>query len=314
MIVKELDKTDLERFDALAKEHGSLFSSASWRSIYNGSLRLYGIYGDHGELEGGFLSYCGKKMGLSYSITPPFSPHNGLFFVNRAKNKSNHASVEKGAMHALAAHLASAGSLVVSAFDLKYRDMQPFIWKGLRVSPRYTYRIPLVAGEEELFNDLSPEKRKSIRKAQKDAVEVSLCSDHAVVKQLIAKTFVRKGQALNTALLDKILFSFANSSNSFAFVARANGEAVACTFCVHDGQTSYYLFGGYDEGNRHHGAGVTAMWESILHAKKLGLSVFDFEGSMMPEVERYFREFGGEQVPFFEVKRIAPLLRLFMRL
>ena len=84
-------------------------------------------------------------------------------------------------------------------------------------------------------------------------------------------------------------------------IAYNENKAVAATFCVHDKKTAYYLFGGYDVLNKHHGAGVSTMWNCMMHAKREGLNIFDFEGSMIPEVEKYFREFGGELIRYYRV-------------
>jgi hypothetical protein len=55
------------------------------------------------------------------------------------------------------------------------------------------------------------------------------------------------------------------------------------------------------------------MWKSILHARQLGLRTFDFEGSMIPEVERYFREFGGKLIPYYEISKAKFPVNLLMR-
>ncbi|MCC6372738.1 MAG: hypothetical protein IT236_17165 [Bacteroidia bacterium] len=75
-----------------------------------------------------------------------------------------------------------------------------------------------------------------------------------------------------------------------------------------------YLFGVFDSENKHHGAGVSCMWQSILKAKEMGLSHFDFEGSMNEKIERYFREFGGELVPYFCIEKIKPSLSAVLKL
>ena len=48
--------------------------------------------------------------------------------------------------------------------------------------------------------------------------------------------------------------------------------------------------------------------ESITAAKELGCSTFDFEGSMLEGVEKFFRSFGPELVPYYTVnKALLPL-------
>jgi hypothetical protein len=61
--------------------------------------------------------------------------------------------------------------------------------------------------------------------------------------------------------------------------------------------------GGYGSEHKHHGAGPAAMFAAIRHAKKQGLAIFDFEGSMIPPIERYFRGFGGLLTPYLTVNK-----------
>jgi hypothetical protein len=59
------------------------------------------------------------------------------------------------------------------------------------------------------------------------------------------------------------------------------------------------------------------MWESVKHAKDLGLRYFDFEGSMVPQIETYFRGFGGRLTPYYRINRaslpIEIILKFFKR-
>ena len=47
------------------------------------------------------------------------------------------------------------------------------------------------------------------------------------------------------------------------------------------------------------------LWEAILYSKnELKAQVFDFEGSMIPSIERYFRKFGGELTPYYTLNSL----------
>jgi hypothetical protein len=63
----------------------------------------------------------------------------------------------------------------------------------------------------------------------------------------------------------------------------------------------------------HRGAGVSCLEHCILYAKRLGLEVFDFEGSMMPEVESYFRSFGPRMVPYYTINKGRLPLELVLK-
>jgi hypothetical protein len=73
-------------------------------------------------------------------------------------------------------------------------------------------------------------------------------------------------------------------------------------YLVGDRRTTYYLMGGGDPQLRTSGAGSLLMWEAIRRARAVS-QVFDFEGSMLRPVERFFRAFGGRQTPYPHVSR-----------
>ena len=53
------------------------------------------------------------------------------------------------------------------------------------------------------------------------------------------------------------------------------------------------------------------MWHAIRFAASVS-SRFDFEGSMLEPIERFFRSFGAQQLPYFKVTRTnSPFMRAF---
>ena len=82
-------------------------------------------------------------------------------------------------------------------------------------------------------------------------------------------------------------------------------------YIVWDERIGYYLLGGYDPKESHHGASAIAMWEAIKFTKEeLGLNQFDFEGSMIQPVEQFFRKFGGKLTPYYTVSCAKPSAKL----
>lgn len=308
MYIKQITHTD-KNYEKLAASNGSVFNTSRWLSIYSPQhLILNGIFNDNHDLIGSFSLYKSSKFGMNYYITPPYSCNNGFMLVNPAQSVSNKITFEKDVHQCINDHIQKLNAkLFITAFPTSVIDTQIYFWNKFKVIPNYTYQLGLSPTKEELFDQLTSEKRKSIRKAEKDNLEIKSVEDYKLVKELVLKTFDRKSKSINEEFLNKILFEFANKDNSFAFVAYQNGKPSACTFCVYHGTTSYYLFGGYDNSNKHHGAGVSCMWHSILLAKEIGITKFDFEGSMLTEVEKYFREFGGNIVPYYTINK-APYL------
>ena len=88
------------------------------------------------------------------------------------------------------------------------------------------------------------------------------------------------------------------------------GRQHAGVYVVWDGNSAYYLMGGGDPELRNSGATSLCMWAAIRHAATV-TQCFDFEGSMIEQVERFFRGFGAVQKPYFNIKKTpSKLLRL----
>ena len=263
-------------------KHGLLFNSREWLSNYPvGQLVQCAILNNNDEVIGCFVYYRFKKSVFTFAISPPYTPNISLFYVNPSESVVGKHSFHKDILTEMADYFDRLG---VSAVDINLPedvvDTQPFIWKGYSSLNRYSYLLDLNQQEETLWNNLSSEKRKSINKALKDGLAITQTTDLSLVYPLVLQSLSRNGQDKNTAVIKKILFSFANPANSFAFIAHHNGTPIGASFCVINHTKAVYLFGGFDAGNKHHGAGVSCMWQSILKAKELNLACFDFEGSM----------------------------------
>lgn len=311
MFLKAVDSRT-EVYSQLARQHGSLFNQPEWLSIYGKDLEVVGIYSAGEELIGAFNLRIVKTYGLTLLRIPPYMPHNALFFKSKAGTTTTRIATEKQIHKLITEYLASRKShLTLSAFPAAFSDMQVYIWNNFKVIPNYTYHLPL--DHTDPFTKFSSEKRNSIRRAEKHGIEVVQTNDYALVRALVQKTFHRKQKDLSSALIDAILFRFATTENSYAFVAYQNQKPSACAFCIHDHKTAYYLLGGYDENNKHHGAGAMCVHRSVVHAQKLGLNLFDFEGSMLPEVEKYFREFGGTLTPYYTINKARLWLEMALK-
>jgi CelD/BcsL family acetyltransferase involved in cellulose biosynthesis len=313
MYLKSIDKNS-EQYTTFSTKYGSLFNQPQWLANYGKELEVVGIYNANHELIGTFNITIQKSKGLSLLRLPSYTPYNALCYINPASNNANRITFEKEIHTAIADYLLSKkAGIILQAFPPVINDMQIYTWKGFKVIPNYTYQLALQT-ETDFLEQFTSEKRKSIRKAEKDGLRIEKVSDYKLVKALVEKTFDRKNKDLSLTMIDKILFQFANASNSFAFIAYQHGKPSACTFCIYDRNTVYYLLGGYDDTNKHHGAGATCMHKSIQHAQTLGLTTFDFEGSMLPEVEKYFREFGGQLVPYYTINKAHFLLEVLLKI
>lgn len=298
------------------QKNGLLFNAPDWIRIYpEHQIHQCAILNNNNEVIGCFCYYSFKKAIYKLFITPPYAPDIELFYVNPSESVVGKNTFNKETSEAIAGYFDSQKHEYLNLnLPQDIIDTQPFTWRGYTSRTRYSYLIDLSPAPEVLKANLSSEKRKSLNKAEKDGVEVHETKDYELVYSLVAKSLERNEKLKNSAIIKNILFSFARNENSYAFVAKQNGRAIGATFCLINKRKSLYLFGGFDADHKHHGAGVACMWQSILKAKELGLGYFDFEGSMNASIERYFREFGGQLVPYFCVEKVKPTFKILMSL
>lgn len=305
-----------EGLQLFVSKHRLQFNSANWLKNYaNNQIVQCAILNKNNEVIGCFNYFQFTKMGFKCVITPPFSPDIDLFYINPSESVVRTHSFNKEVIEALADFFSSLKTSYINInLPDKIIDTQPFIWKGYLSRNRYSYHIHLAKTKEELWDNLSTEKRKSINKAVKDGLEIKELADRELVFSLVCKSLERNELTKNRDIIKNVLFDFATHDNSITFVAYHNGLPIGASFCVIANNKAVYLFGGFDSENKHHGAGVSCMWHSILKARDLGLEVFDFEGSMNPAIERYFREFGGQLTPYFSIQKARPLMRILLAL
>ncbi|NUN07503.1 MAG: GNAT family N-acetyltransferase, partial [Bdellovibrio sp.] len=90
----------------------------------------------------------------------------------------------------------------------------------------------------------------------------------------------------------------------------SDGAPHAGAFLVWDRESAYYLIGGGDPSLRKSGATSLCLWEAIKFSASVTKS-FDFEGSMIQPIEKFFRAFGGTPTPYFYVtKTSSKMLKL----
>jgi len=315
MQVKQITtQGDKIKYSKIADEIGNIFNNLEWLNIFGDRIKLFGIYEDNEKIIGGFCLYEEQKIGLKIYRDPPFTPCVGPFLQITAQSPVTIMDRWKEVLDLMAKCIDSLSYSIISiSLNKTIIDTQPLIWKKFKVIPGYTYILDLGKPIENILNEMSKERRNDISKAMKNNLIVKQTNDYNLIKSLALKTFSRQNKKINKTYLNKILFEFANSSNSFAFVVLRNNDLIAGIFCVYDKNTAYYLLGGYDSEIKHRGAGALAVWEAIKYAKSIGLRNFDFEGSMVPEIERYFRGFGGKLTPYYRINKARLPLEIILK-
>ena len=182
----------------------------------------------------------------------------------------------------------------------------PLHGAGFSVSLRQTYVLDLDEPVERLWDECSSSTRGAIRKAEKRLV-VTAESDGDLLWSMVGETFARQGESVpySKELLDRVVDAALTRNRGQVLVARDDaGRVHAATFIVWDDERAYYLVGGADPELRESGALSLLVWEAVKLSARV-TRTFDFEGSMLPNVERFFSRFGGRPESPIEITRFS---------
>lgn len=187
----------------------------------------------------------------------------------------------------------------------------PFYWQGFEQTTRYTYLITETSDVEAVFVDFRDNVRRQIRKAEKDlTVSTGMIDD---LYHLKVATYEEREQKnpLTREYVRRIYKLVETESWGTILEARDTEHNLhASIMLVWDDETCYYLLGAADPNFSNSGAMSLLLWEGIKLASEKSLQ-FNFEGSMVPEIERFFCAFGGRLTPYHQVtKTSSGLLKL----
>jgi hypothetical protein len=257
--------------------------------------------------------YIKKKYGFVGLSQPRLTQILGPWLKPSQAKYSKQLADQKSNMHALLDQLPPHHYFRQNWSYLE-SNWLPFYWRGYQARTNFTYILHDCSDEEKLWSGLQSNIRREIRKAEERhnlVVRDDLALDAII--QLNRMTFKRQGKKVpySDELFYRIDAACSERNCRNIFVAEdSDGNRHAGVYTVWDENSAYYLVGGGDPNLRNSGATSLCMWRAILAAGKVTKD-FDFEGSMMEDVERFFRGFGAKQVPYLAISKTpSRLLRV----
>jgi hypothetical protein len=298
--VEIVNSSRIEEFHTLSS--GSIFSSAGWCNCFDDKLVRFFLLDENEKPIGGFVAYEGGKVRFKTLITAPYAPHIGLFVLESKNKPVKINTFRKEVIEAIADYLKESTYVYFELnFAPEWNDMQPMIWKKITTSVRYTYQIDLHQSIEVINENLDSSKRNKINKAQREGLVISHQPDSSVAYHMISDNFTSNSLKVHSDILKNLLAFAAKGDNGIYTQTTFGGGAMAINICVKDSKTTYNLLSAIDRRKRQSHAGTYGLYHSILRSKEQGQKIFDFEGSGVPEIEEFFRSFGGSIIPYFSV-------------
>ena len=185
-----------------------------------------------------------------------------------------------------------------------YVNWLPFYWQGFSQTTNYTYVISDTTDIEKVFNEFNGSTKRQIKKAEK-VLRVAESDDIVKFYEINRMTFERNGKKIPYSLefLKKLDDTLKEHDSRKILFAQKGDDIHAVVYFIYDSSSVYYLMGGIDPKFSSSGAQSLLMWEGIKLASQRN-SVFDFEGSMIKPIERFFRSFGARQKNISRISKI----------
>jgi hypothetical protein len=246
-----------------------------------------------------------KKFGFTFLTQPPLTQSLGPWINLNNIKKTKKLAYEKDVLQELYLKLPKH-NFYSQGWHYERTNWLPLYWMNFTQTTKYTYIIKDISNIDEVVLNFEHSKRKNIKKSEKIV---------KLVFDITAKDFFDNHQMTLRKQGQKISYSFevfdrlyrAGYENNSAKTIAAfdeNGNMHAALFVVWDNSSAYNLISTIDPDFRVHGAASLLIKEIIKYVSQF-VNRFDFEGSMIEPVERSFRQFGAEQIPYFYVNKIS---------
>lgn len=198
-------------------------------------------------------------------------------------------------------------------FHYSFQYVLPFILAGYTVEPKISYVIENLANLDTVLQGMEAKVRNLIKNAEKRYyITDNVLADDLV--RLVGGTFKKQGREIpvEEQVLRK-LYEESIGRDAGKIIGAVNKETDqvdSVAFFLYDRRSCYYLLGGKDYEKNTTGAQELILWEGIKFAATVS-EVFDFEGSMIPSIESFFRGFGGTPKIYYRIWRGGTAFRFF---
>lgn len=298
----------IEQYRALCAQEPSipLFSQAWWLDATAGPGAWDVALVEKGGTIVAAMSYVPRKRyGLTLLGQPNLTQTLGPWLRETGSKLSTRLAQEKEWLQELIEQLPPFAHFTQN-WHWQVANWLPFYWAGFSQTTRYTYILHELTDEQCLWQALQENIRREIKKAG-NRFRLRVRDDLSVDDFLILNRMTFSRQGMELPYTDEFVRALdqacaARQARKILIAEDDQGRRHAGVYIVWDQNNAYYLMGGGDPELRSSGATSLCMWEAIKFAATVAQR-FDFEGSMIEPVEKFFRAFGARQTPYFTVSK-----------
>lgn len=282
-----------------------LFSQDWWLDAVCGEKNWdVAILENNNEIIASFPYFLKKQFVFKGIQLPPFTPQLGPWIKYPENQKYiDRLYFEEEIINKLIEKLPKFDYLTIS-INPSFTNWLPFYWQGFQQTTKYTYVIDDITNIETIVSDFSYAKKKNIKKASKE-VEVKFDLSSQDFYDNHKRSLAQIGKKINypyTILKNIYDEAYRNNAGKTIYAIDEKRNIHSALFIVWDKNSAYNLISTIDMDYKNSGA-TSLLIKEMINFLSDKTKKFDFEGSMIKNVENSFKQFGTQQLQYFKIMK-----------
>ena len=283
-----------------ASFNGTCFAY-DWFLKLKNSEKILKIYDEKKELQGFMPIFNSNNQNIIAQSTM-YIPYGGPVIFNPPKEERNKIRYIRNIEKTLCKYLQEHYQEVNFSTDNNIIDIMPFIRAGFTPEVRYTYKLDLSVGIENLYKNFGGDRKKDIRKALKRKIEFNVDKDMKyfdVEKAMIWES--KYGFESTTDFVKKYIHKTIINNRGMCFVARENEKTIGGVHIAWDSNVAYILYSFYE--HEKDDVAIAYIYYKIFEylIENNIVRYIDFEGSVFESIEDFNISFGAYQSRFYNL-------------
>jgi Acetyltransferase (GNAT) domain len=303
--LRHLRPAEYPLWDALLDEspQGNVFCRSWFLEAVSADIRIMGCFLGK-RLVAGIPLYFERRLGMRFCRMPPLVHTWGIVMAPFEGKPVTVFSRQMKVLTLFARELAKQ-RFFIQSFHPTQVNWLPFYWSGFRQQIHYTNVIEDLGDSYKIWRGMECNTRRNIRKAERAGIAVVTC-DADLVTTMSEKTFRHQHKSLPYAREHvNRLYRAAKQHNAGECLAAVDrsGRTHAAAFVLWDHKRAYSVTGGTDPQLRSSGAQSLLLWHMLRLTSSQAVA-FDFAGSVVEQIERFFIGFGAKLVPYNRIMKL----------
>lgn len=255
---------------------------------------------EEGKVIAAHTYYTKKKGPFTYITMPHLCKYMGPFYASHIQHTAKKSQINEKLIQLL-----PKVDHFNQTFHYEVSNVDAFANNKFDTADRYSYRLEDLSDLDLVFKNFSTDYRNNkIKKAKSNVTvheDLALEEFYRVNQMSFKRQKIEAPYSLSfLTQLDKVLET--KKQRKIFYAKDSNNNIHSVVYLIWDQTSAYYHIAGDDPVLRKSGSAILLVWEVIQYTKNvLGLNIFDFEGSMIPPIERVRKQFGATKKEYFNV-------------